>query len=246
MRSSFLTVTLLTLTLLCVGQTPRPQPEDTGAKVIAEVLGKPITARETNNLTRLILGSLLDQFAKENRIEPTPEELDALLRKTDETTRQQQLRLQAEQVKLTEELKSPSLSAGDREKKEARLRKVGRLVKWLTDVERESKETPEQARAMQRQTVEPIVKSWKVNQALYRKYGGRVVFQQAGVEPLDAYREFLEEQEKKGAFKILDEACRARFWDYFTNDAGRSFYSREEGMKVINTPWWTIEPLPAQ
>ena len=75
--------------------------------VIAVVLGRPITASETNELRGIILGSLLEKFAKENRIEPTPEELDALVRKTDEIGKQQQLRRQEDLNKLVEELKNP-------------------------------------------------------------------------------------------------------------------------------------------
>jgi hypothetical protein len=62
-----------------------------------------------------------------------------------------------------------------------------------------SKGMEDQMRLMKRQIAQQFVKSWKINKALYAQYGGRVIFQQAGVEPLDAYRDFLKEQEKKGA-----------------------------------------------
>lgn len=213
--------------------------------VIAVVLGKQIIASETNELTGIILGSLTEQFAIENSIEPTPEELDVLIRMTDETGKQWKIRSQEERAKLIEELGSPSLSGSEREKKETRLKKLERLLKFVADKEKESMANEEQARSMKREVALSFARPWKINQALYRKYGGRVVFQQAGLEPLDAYRDFLKEQEKKGNFKILDKTCAANFWGYFTNDAGHTFYSQEEGAKFINTPFWINMSLPS-
>ena len=66
-------------------------------------------------------------------------------------------------------------------------------------------------------------------------------FQQAGLEPLDAYREFLKEQERKGAFQILNKVYEAAFWKYFINDAMHGFYSKDEGAKVMKTPWWLLD-----
>ena len=99
----------------------------------------------------------------------------------------------------------------------------------------------EQLRPIKRQMARQFVRSWKINKALFAKYGGRVIFQQAGPEPLDAYRDFLREQEKKGAFRILDEKYKAPFWRYFTHDAMHTFYSKGDGARFINTPWWMLE-----
>ena len=94
---------------------------------------------------------------------------------------------------------------------------------------------------MKRQMAQNLVRMWKINKALYEKYGGRVIFQQAGVEPIDAYRDFLKEEEKKGSFQILDKQYKAGFWRYFTDDAMHAFYSKDDGAKFINTPWWMME-----
>jgi lipid II:glycine glycyltransferase (peptidoglycan interpeptide bridge formation enzyme) len=110
----------------------------------------------------------------------------------------------------------------------------------------QTKGMEEQMRPMRRQMAQQFVKSWKINKALYQKYGGRVIFQQAGVEPLDAYRDFLREQEEKGAFQILDKQYEAGFWRYFTNDAMHTFYEKEDGAKFINTPWWMMDEPPEE
>ena len=43
------------------------------------------------------------------------------------------------------------------------------------------------------------------------------------------------------AFQILDKKYEALFWRYFTNDAMHTFYSKDDGAKFINTPWWMME-----
>lgn len=86
-----------------------------------------------------------------------------------------------------------------------------------------------------------FVETWKINKAFYDEYGGRVIFQQFGPEPVDAYRRYLEEQEKEGSFEILDKTYEDELWNYFVNDGSHSFYSDEEGARVMSKPWWELE-----
>ena len=103
-----------------------------------------------------------------------------------------------------------------------------------------------EARKMEENIAKRFVRSWKVNKSLFDRYGGRVIFQQAGPEPIDAYRMFLKEHQNKGSFKIMDEALEASFWNYFVNDKMHAFYSEEEGTKLMNTPWWLMEKVPTK
>ena len=57
--------------------TTKPADED----VIAVVLGKNLTVEDKDKLNGLIFGPLLEQFAKDNKIEPVEEELDAFTMK---------------------------------------------------------------------------------------------------------------------------------------------------------------------
>ena len=47
---------------------------------------------------------------------------------------------------------------------------------------------------MRRDTARAMIRQWKLNSAVYRRYGGRIIHQQLGPEPLDAYRKYLEER----------------------------------------------------
>ena len=214
-------------------------------EVIAVVLGKEITGKDKHRLSGLVLGELLEQFARDNRIEPTEEELDAFITNTENSRRQQRAALEKSKRQLAEELESVHLSENERKQKQSQLRTIDAILKTERQRQSPSDASDGQTRVM-RQTARQFVRSWKINKELYARYGGRVIFQQAGVEPIDAYREFLREQEKKGAFRIVDPNCQPSFWRYFTNDAMHVFYPEAEGARFINTPWWMTERVPAQ
>lgn len=246
MRSISIAVVIAMLAGMCFAQTNRPKAAATDSNVIAIVLGKQITINEKDKLNGLIFGALLERYALENKIETTDEELDAFVSKTEEAKKQQQARFEADREKLQNELKSPSLSDRDRKDKESQLQPIESILKTTREMKERTKGMEEQMRPMKRQMAQQFVKSWKINKSLYGKYGGRLICQQAGLEPLDAYRQFLRDQEKLGAFQILDKKCEAPFWRYFTNDAMHIFYKKEDGAKFINTPWWMMETPPKE
>jgi hypothetical protein len=87
---------------------------------------------------------------------------------------------------------------------------------------------------------EAFIRQWKVNRALQRQYGGRVIFQQGGPEPLDAYRRFLEERQAAGDFAIDDAPLKTEFWRYYEDDSIHSFIepgSAEEAKAFEVEPW---------
>ena len=79
--------------------------------------------------------------------------------------------------------------------------------------------------------------SLKVFKALFDKYGGRAHYQQVGVQPFDAVREFLEEQQAEGAFEILDEGYEAQFWAYWRR-SGELLIPEEEAAELLAVPFW--------
>jgi len=81
-----------------------------------------------------------------------------------------------------------------------------------------------------------FIRQWKINRALYRDYGGRVIYQQGGPEPLDAWRKFLEAAAARGDFTIVDRALAAGFWQYYRDDA-RHTYLPEPAKAFLSPPW---------
>ncbi|MDB5768612.1 MAG: hypothetical protein JWQ61_3426 [Collimonas fungivorans] len=91
-------------------------------------------------------------------------------------------------------------------------------------------------RAAMHDMAKNFVLGWKVNKALYKKYGGDVIFQQANpLEPVGAERRFLEEQEKSGAFQILDAKERAKFFEYYVRP---QHFVIPPSKVNYDLPWW--------
>jgi heat shock protein HslJ len=93
---------------------------------------------------------------------------------------------------------------------------------------------------MRREMGRSMIERWKLNKALYEQYGGRIIFQQFGPEPLDAYRRYLEERQQAGDFTIHNEEFAKVFWDYFTNESKHSFYEpgSPEEKQAFAVPFW--------
>jgi type I site-specific restriction-modification system R (restriction) subunit len=234
---------LALMSAYCSAQT-KPIAETANEDVIATVLGKKLTVKDKDNLNGQIFGALLDNFAKENKIEPTDQEVDTFVLKLEEKQKQSQVKWEQDREQLLSELKSTSLSEKERKEKESRLQTIERILKTTLSMKEQIKGKEAESRARMRPMAQQFVKNWKINKALYAKYGGRIIFQQAGVEPLDAYRDFLKEQEKNGSFQIVDKTYEAPFWRYYTNESMHHFYSGNDGATFINTPWWMMEKQP--
>ena len=85
-----------------------------------------------------------------------------------------------------------------------------------------------------------FILQWKINRALHEQYGGRIIFQQGGPEPLDAYRKFLEESASRGDFKIVNKDLEAGFWRYYRDESIHDFFkpgSAEEAKAFAAPPW---------
>ena len=81
------------------------------------------------------------------------------------------------------------------------------------------------------------IERWKFNKALYQKYAGRVIFQQFGLEPLDAYQKWLLDEEKAGNFKIFDAKWKDAFWEYYKPKYHRHFVKEADPFKI---PLWKV------
>jgi hypothetical protein len=103
-----------------------------------------------------------------------------------------------------------------------------------------TREEVAQVDAMQREMARSVIRQWKLNRALCKQYGGRIIFQQFGPEPLDAYRRFLEERQKAADFRIEEQPFEAEFWRYFTDNSIHTFFEKgsEEEAMVLEVPPW--------
>ena len=220
----------------CHGQnTPPVSPAaDT---VIATVLDKKITTKEATRLNGIIFGTLLEKYAAENKIAPSQSELDTFDAASDESEKRHLADLEARKASLAQDLQSSALTEQQRKTKESSLETIETSLKGLKPFMEQEAKQKEQMRPMKLEVAKQVITKWKVNKAVYDQYGGRVIFQQAGDEPMDAYRAFLKDEQAKGNFKILDAKYETSFWEHF-DISTTGVYSKEEADKVMNTPWW--------
>jgi hypothetical protein len=80
-----------------------------------------------------------------------------------------------------------------------------------------------------------FVERWKFNKSLYEKYGGRVAFQQAGPEPVEAYQRWLEDEQKARRFELVEPRWRDAFWEYYRPKYHVSLADNPDAFKV---PQW--------
>lgn len=242
MKSALFIISIVTsLSIFGVSQVQQPMGDSTDDCVIAIVDGKTLLEKDRANLRAVIFSELLNKYAKERKIDTTENEIDLFLRAKEEKENHAQKESEREKDHLLKELKNPSLSEEMRLTIDSKLKTIEDSLRAAKEMKKGAEKMREQLRPMMRNMAKQWIMKWKINKSLYEKYGGRVVFQQTGVEPIDAYRDFLRDQEKTGSFKITSEAEKVLFWDYFTNEKIHTFSEDKDALRLIATPWWLLK-----
>ena len=158
-------------------------------------LAEMTTAWESQALTGLVLGTLLDQWARGQNISASDHEVSEML------------------VMAAKAADSPEGKAANAPK-------------------------PDTTNVQVRMASAAVVARFKMHAALHQKFGGRVVVDpQAGPLPFDAYKRFLEAEEKAGSFTVTP-AWKTRFWAAFASDEGKQFVPEAEASALIRKEWW--------
>lgn len=207
---------------------------------VARALDTDIHTGDAEEMRYVILATLLEHYAAEQDIEVQPSEIDAYLdamRRTRQADRQRRI---ARLDELAQLLASDEPDVDERARLSAERDSLQTLLDDLAELEAGAGEDPAAEQAARREVASAFIRQWRINRALYRQYGGRIVYQQGGPEPLDAYRQFLEEQQAAGAFALFDDALAQAFWNYYRDDALHDFYppGSEEEAQAFETPWW--------
>jgi len=239
--------------------------ETTVRKPVAEVFGKPVyeddlvppkaeaeqkaklsradhlawyerTREET--LRNLVWSAVFADFAQKRKVEPTPAEIDSQIRQTKRFMAEDKVRRQKQREELIVELKSAGLTEARRQQAQQHLETLNSLRDHDARMEKERSD-PAQKKMWQdsEQRVAAMwVKQWKVNQALFHEFGGRIIFQQAGWEPIDAYRALLDQYKAEKRFVIHDPSLQDAVYRYFRH----SFvYADEKKAKFyFERPYW--------
>jgi len=120
----------------------------------------------------------------------------------------------------------------------------GMAAEGLTADEGLTAEEMQQVDAMRRKMGFAMIRQWKINKSLYKTYGGRIIYQQLGPEPLDAYRQYFEQRQTAGDFTFENPVMEAQFWDYFSNESRHEFMERGgvDESRAFTTPPWETHP----
>ncbi|MCG8448864.1 MAG: hypothetical protein MI725_04685 [Pirellulales bacterium] len=230
MRIHALVLSALTTSVCLVPLSAEEPPKIQPSRAVGSVYGKTITAadigltmpidpalkfdaRDTQQwelmgrVAKAFGKPISDRFVKERKIAATKEEI-AAFQKTSREQRHKHLRETEDQFKKVKtELAQPNLSSEVRTKLEEEQAMLDRLLPMLRDAA--VADVPDELARM-------FIVARKIERELHRTYGGRVIFQQAGPEALDARRMLYEEAEKNGDLKFDDVGVRHMFY-YYSN-----------------------------
>lgn len=82
------------------------------------------------------------------------------------------------------------------------------------------------------------VTNYKAQRMLYENFGGgRVIFQQTGLEALDAMHKWLKAQETAGAFAITDPDLKQKFYGYWTDMQHQVIPADQVEAEFLNPEW---------
>jgi heat shock protein HslJ len=210
---------------------------DPAQPLAGRVLGQPVHTRDAEELRYYVLKALSDRFATAEGISVSNEEIEAYLASTVTVLAGKRAAATARRDALKQELAAGSLTPQKKAEVEREIASAERLIADLAPSTGAAAAEDRQARA---EIATAFIRQWKINGALQKKYGGRIIFQQAGPEPLDATRRFLEAAQKAGDFTIANKALKKPFWAYYLDTARHSFYkpgSPEEAAAFKTPPW---------
>jgi hypothetical protein len=217
------------------------KPPPMNREQIGEVLGKPVFRDEIHkdNLHSVFIGPVMEKYQAAHRaaITPTIDEIKFASQYFDNEHRK---RIDAEggEVKFREKMKAL----------EERLAHMD-----LTEDEERKLELDHQVLRIQLKPpsndhfAQWMLGNWKLQKHLYAEFGGgRILWQQGGLEAFDAMRTCLESVEKKGEFKITDAELRAKLYEYWTRSHGAFLTDDKEQIRTtFLEPEW-IAPVAAK
>ena len=230
--------------LLCLAMLQVQAQETYGrsdAPLVAGVLDMQIRTSNPDEMAYVIKQVLVKQYIEDNKLQATDAERAEFLQRKQLLMENNRIKLDSRRKEVRQTLAETSLTAPAR----AQLEKEGDALDEMDKAMRqaESRAGTAEGDAAETLVARSFIEQWKVNRALYRQYGGRVIYQQGGAEPLDAWQQFLRDAQKAGKFQILQQQMEPALWSYYTQDSIHSFYPDGAASKeqAINTPWWMLD-----
>jgi hypothetical protein len=182
---------------------------------------------------------LWDEYAKQKKIVVTEQEIKEYKEKMISFMASQKIEWKRKRDNLAKELVAQNLKDDKKAELEKTFNLYDRLIEKSPDLNLIYYSSDSNTAKSIDDATKSVILNYKIYQALYRQYKGRVIFQQAGPEPLDAFRQFFEEQQSKGKLKFYNKDAEDLFWDYYRNVRHTFITDPNEVERAMNTPWWS-------
>jgi hypothetical protein len=201
-----------------------------------------LASAQEKRLQSIVWSSVFSDYAAKRKIEPTQQEIASQINSQQKFMKEDRVRREKDRQNVIKELASPGIT-------EARRQQAQKYLDTLNSLhghdERMDKEygSPKGAKIWQEAQLKVSavwVKQWKVNQSLFREFGGRIIFQQAGWEPIDAYRKLLEQYETRKAFVVHDPALHEAVYSYFKLKF--TYADEQKARFYFERPYWERTP----
>ncbi len=217
--------------------------EDRNREQVGEVLGKAVYRDELshssdtpliNQLQILFAAPVLEEYKKAHLEEITPAKSEIsnareyFDRKHEDRIKQGRPGLLKQIEVVEEKLAQSNLAEFERGKLESKLFVLQTKLK-----------------APGLQFAKYYVGKWKLERHIYHKFGGgRIQWQQAGLETFDGWHEFFKSQEDVGKFKITDPKIRRSFYQPWTETDQGQFLSDDQIEDQFLHPEWLKKLVP--
>lgn len=208
---------------------------------IGTVLGKPVLrdqikkgnrAARRDQLLRLFVRPVMAKYRLMHRqeIEPTQEELNFTAEHFDKLHEEE---LREKRPQLEKKLAEIQLKLRDKGLTEEQRSSL------VFDWEIVQMDLQPNGRSMARF----MLNNWKLQRHLYDNFGGgRVLWQQAGLEAFDAMHNWLKAHEGKGEFKVTDPEFRELLYEYWNDDHHPFMTSDKERIRTeFLEPEWALK-----
>lgn len=231
-----------------------------GDRPVAEIFGQAIYAKDLTTpgasppdaasaerargeaLRLRVWKAVFEDYARSRRIAPTEAEINSQIAGHRRLKALGDAERARQREALIAELGSSSLSARRRAEAQQHLDLINRIEEFEAKRAAELRDPAQRKlhEEAEQRVAEHWVRQWKLSQALYREFGGRIIFQQAGWEPIDAYRALLEQQEARKGFVVHDAGFRAAVYAYFQHNF---VYADEARARFyFEKPYWERTP----
>ena len=216
------------------------------APLVAVVGDVEIHTSNPDEMAYLIKQLLVKQYIEDNKLQATASEIAVFLQRKQLMMKNNRIKLDVRRDEVRQMLAETSLTTDVRTRLEKERLALDEMDKAMTQAENRAGSV--ESDAAESFVARSFIEQWKLNRALYRQYGGRVIYQQGGAEPLDAWQQFLRDAQKAGKFRILSRELEPALWSYYTTDSIHRFYpdSAAAGEQAINTPWWMMDEPAGQ